>query len=85
MVIADEVDLTRRLVSIPSTRGAEHEAEAFVFRELGARGDERDRPAMDPAALARHSGDAPVPLTADHSRAPIVVGLHRPRREAGAA
>ncbi len=78
---ADQVALTQALVRLPSLRGQEHAVQDVVFRALRDRGYALDRFAMDPDALARHPGGAPV--TPAHSDAPIVVGIHRPREERG--
>ncbi len=78
---ADQVALTQALVRLPSLRGQEHAVQDVVFRALRDRGYALDRFAMDPDALARHPGGAPV--TSEHSDAPIVVGIHRPREERG--
>ncbi|GGD34174.1 acetylornithine deacetylase [Aureimonas glaciei] len=77
----EQVAFTRQLVAFPSTRGAEHAVQDFVFRAMKSRGYRVDRFAMDGAALAAHPGGAPV--TPEHSDAPIVVGIHHPREETG--
>lgn len=77
----DQIALTKDLVRFPSVRGGEHPVQDFVFRALRDRGYDMDRFAMDPDAIGRHPGGAPV--AAGHSRAPIVVGIHRPRAEKG--
>lgn len=78
---ADQIAFTQELVRFPSTRGQEHAVQDHVFRALKARGYAMDRFAMDREAIAAHPGGAPV--TDDHSDAPIVVGIHRPRAETG--
>jgi len=60
----------------PSTR-----VQDFVFRALRGRGYAMERFDMDQAALARHPGSGS--FGEEHSRAPIVVGIHRPREETG--
>jgi acetylornithine deacetylase len=78
---SEQVALTQALVRFPSLRGEEHAIQDFVFREMSRRGLAMDRFRMDPEAIARHPGGAPV--SAGHSDAPIVVGIHRPREERG--
>ncbi|UOM32592.1 ArgE/DapE family deacylase [Acuticoccus sp. I52.16.1] len=78
---AAQVEFTGALVGFRSNRGEEHTIQDFIYRALGDRGYARDRFAMDPEAIARHPGGAPWSDT--HSEAPIVVGIHRPRAEAG--
>jgi acetylornithine deacetylase len=76
-----QIALTREMIAFPSQRGAEHAVQDFVFRQMRARGLEVDRFAMDEAAIVRHPGGAP--FSPQHSRAPILVGIHRPREERG--
>jgi acetylornithine deacetylase len=76
-----QLAFTQDLVRFGSTRGAEHAVQDFVFRALRDRGYAMERFAMDAAALARHPGSGAFDEA--HSRAPIVVGIHRPRNETG--
>ena len=76
-----QLEFTRGLIRFASTRGAEHAIQDHVFRELAQRGYAMERFAMDGAAIARHPGGAP--LSPEHSAAPIVVAIHRPREERG--
>ncbi|WP_298952403.1 ArgE/DapE family deacylase [uncultured Methylobacterium sp.] len=78
---AEQVAHTQALVRFPSTRGNEQAIQDFVFRSFRDRGYAMDRFAMDRAAIAAHPGGGPV--SEDHSEAPIVVGIHRPKQEAG--
>ena len=77
----EQVDFTRKLFSVPSTRGGEHAIQDFIFQAYRSRGYTLDRFAMDKAAIAAHPGGAP--WSSEHSDAPIVVGIHHPRVEAG--
>lgn len=77
----EQVAFTRDLIRFPSTRGAEHACQDFIFRALRARGYAMDRFAMDPAAIAAHPGGGA--WGPGHSDAPIVVAAHHPRVEAG--
>jgi acetylornithine deacetylase len=78
---AEQVDLTRQLVRIPSSRGNEHVAQDFAFRTLQDRGYAMERFAMDREAISLHPGAGS--FADGHSDAPIVVGTHRPRSEVG--
>lgn len=78
---ADQVAHTEALVRFASTRGAEHAIQDHVYGCLERRGYATERVAMDRKALAAHPGAGRI--TAEHSGAPLVVGIHRPRREAG--
>lgn len=76
-----QLDLTKALIRFPSLRGAEHTIQDFVFETLRSRGFAMDRFDMDEDAIARHPGGGR--FSAQHSRAPIVVGIHRPRETKG--
>jgi acetylornithine deacetylase len=78
---AEQIAFTQAMIRFPSTRGAEHTVQDFVFRALKARGFAMDRFAMDREAIGRHPGGAPFSDT--HSDAPIVVSIHHPRQEKG--
>lgn len=77
----DQVAFTRDLVRMPSLRGHEHPVQDFVFDALRTRGFAMDRFDMDRAAIEAHPGGSK--FSAEHSEAPIVVGIHRPRAETG--
>ena len=78
---AEQIAFTQNLVRYQSTRGHEHAVQDCVFRALRDRGYAMDRFEMDRQAIERHPGGAA--FTAEHSAAPIVVGIHRPRDEKG--
>jgi acetylornithine deacetylase len=76
-----QVALSQDLIRFPSTRAQEHAVQDFVFQTLRKRGYAMDRFEMDQEALERHPGSGA--FSEEHSRAPIVVGIHRPRNETG--
>ncbi len=78
---ADQVTFTQDLVRFPSTRRNEHTAQDFMARAMRERGLDLDRFHIDHGAIARHPGGSPI--SAQHSQAPINVGIHRPRAETG--
>jgi acetylornithine deacetylase len=78
---ADQIEFTKTLVRYPSRRGEENAVQDFVFREMKNRGWAMDRFAMDEEAIKRHPGGSP--FSPEHSKAPIVVGIHRPKQETG--
>ncbi|PZX17091.1 acetylornithine deacetylase [Palleronia aestuarii] len=78
---AAQLDLTAEFVGCPSQRGAEHAMQDIVFAALRDRGLKMDRFEMDRAALEAHPGAGRISAT--HSDAPIVVGIHHPREETG--
>jgi acetylornithine deacetylase len=78
---AEQVAYTQDLVRFPSLRGEEHAIQDLVFRELRRRGYAVDRFAMDRAAIEAHPGGSK--FSDEHSTAPILVGIHRPREERG--
>lgn len=76
-----QISLSQDLIRFPSTRAQEHAVQDFVFQTLRKRGYAMDRFEMDQEALERHPGSGA--FSEEHSRAPIVVGIHRPRNETG--
>ncbi|EDQ05626.1 N-formyl-4-amino-5-aminomethyl-2-methylpyrimidine deformylase [Sulfitobacter indolifex] len=78
---AEQVSFTQQLVQTPSQRGQEHAIQDLLFRGLQSRGYAMDRFKMDRAAIEAHPGGSKY--SDDHSDAPIVVGIHRPRDETG--
>jgi acetylornithine deacetylase len=78
---ASQITHTQALMRYPSIRGQEHAIQDFVFRSLRERGFAMDRFVMDEAAIKAHPGGAP--FGPEHSRAPIIVGIHRPQKESG--
>lgn len=77
----DQIAHTQALVRFPSTRGDEQAIQDFVFRSFRDRGWAMDRFGMDRAQIEAHPGGAA--FSPAHSDAPIVVGIHRPKRETG--
>lgn len=77
----EQIAHTQQLIRFRSLRGAEHAVQDFVFRELRNRGYAMERFEMDRDAIERHPGGGR--FSNEHSRAPIVVGIHRPREEKG--
>jgi acetylornithine deacetylase len=78
---ADQIAFTQDLVRFPSTRGNEHTVQDYMARALRSRGMDVDVFAMDHGAIGRHPGGSRISKT--HSEAPIVVGIHRPKKETG--
>ncbi|KIZ45811.1 MULTISPECIES: ArgE/DapE family deacylase [Rhodopseudomonas] len=76
-----QVKFTQEMVRHVSTRGNEHTMQDYMFRAMKERGYTMERFEMDREALARHPGSGAFDEL--HSRAPIVVGIHRPREEKG--
>ena len=77
----EQVEFTKKLVSFPSVRGAEHAIQDFVFRAYRDHGLVMERFAMERDAIERHPGGSK--FSGEHSEAPIVVGIHRPPHESG--
>jgi acetylornithine deacetylase len=77
----EQIDYTKELMRFASVRGAEHEIQDYVFRAFRSRGYATERFAMEREAIERHPGGGK--FSDAHSTAPIVVGVHRPRAEAG--
>ncbi len=77
----EQIAFTQQLVQMPSLRGREHPIQDLLFRELRKRGFAMDRFKMNRAAIEAHPGGSK--FSDEHSDAPIVVGIHRPRHETG--
>jgi acetylornithine deacetylase len=77
----DQVAFLQELVRFPSTRGNEHTVQDYMARALLKRGFALDRFEMDRARIEAHPGGSRI--SEHHSKAPIVVGIHRPREEKG--
>src|SRR5918997_158070 len=78
---ADQVAFTQELVRFASNRGDEHAVQDHLFRELRSRHYTMERFRMDREAIERHPGGSR--FSPQHSEAPIVVAIHRPREETG--
>ena len=78
---AEQVSYTQELIRFRSIRGEEQAIQDFVFRAFRDRGLAMDRFPMDRAAIEAHPGGSK--FAAEHSEAPIVIGIHRPRVETG--
>jgi acetylornithine deacetylase len=77
----EQIEYTKALVRFESIRGAEHAIQDFVFRTYREYGLAVDRFGMDRSRIEAHPGASK--FSADHSTAPIVVGIHRPQQESG--
>ena len=77
----EQIEYTKALVRFESVRGAEHAIQDFVFRAYRKYGLAVDRFDMDRSRIEDHPGASKY--SADHSDAPIIVGIHRPQRESG--
>ena len=78
---ADQVAFTQELVRFASNRGDEHAVQDHLFRELRSRHYTMERFRMNREAIERHPGGSR--FSPQHSEAPIVVAIHRPREETG--
>lgn len=76
-----QISYTQELIRLRSVRGEEYVIQDRVYNEMRRRGYAMERFEMDQAAIERHPGGSP--FSEAHSRAPIVVGTHRPRAETG--
>ena len=78
----EQIEFTKTLVRFPSVRGAEHTIQDFLFKTYRDHGLALERFSMDRQAIEGHPGGSK--FSDDHSEAPIVVGIHRPRVRKGA-
>jgi len=77
----EQLEYTKALVRFESVRGAEHAIQDYVFRSYRDYGLAVDRFGMDRSRIEDHPGGSKY--SADHSDAPIIVGIHHPQRESG--
>src|SRR3954469_18263031 len=77
----EQLEFTKALVRFGSVRGAEHAIQDYVFRSYREYGLTLDRFGMDRSRIEDHPGGSKY--SADHSDAPIVVGIHHPQHENG--
>lgn len=77
----DQIELTRKLVAIPSRRNAEGPAQEFMVAELTARGYRVEEVVTDTVALREHPGFSPISEHA--SQVPSIVATHEPRSVKG--
>jgi acetylornithine deacetylase len=72
-----QIKYTQRLIQFGGQRGEEAAVQDFVFQQYTDRGYAPVKFDMDEAALGQHVGAGK--FSATHSRAPVVVGTHKPR------
>lgn len=71
---------TQTLIRFGGQRGEEAEAQNFMFQHYADRGYNPVKFDMDEEALSQHPGAGKFSST--HSRAPVVVGTHKPKGQA---
>lgn len=76
-----QIAYTQKLIRFGGQRGEEAEVQDFVFQQFADRGWNPVKFDMDEEALAAHVGAGK--FSATHSRAPIVVGVHKPKTQKG--
>jgi acetylornithine deacetylase len=77
----EQVEFTKQLVRFRSVRGAEHAIQDFLFKAYSHHRLAMERFNMDRQAIERHPGGSK--FSEDHSEAPVIIGIHRPRVEKG--
>ncbi|KAI1610610.1 acetylornithine deacetylase [Exophiala viscosa] len=76
-----QVAYTQKLIQFGGQRGDETEIQEFIFQQFADKGWNPVKFEMDEEALAAHVGAGKFSPT--HSRAPIVVGVHKPKTTKG--
>ena len=76
-----QLDFTKQMMALDSTRGKERAAQDHFFEALAARGYTMDRWAIDVGDIEGHPGFSPVKV--DYDNAINVVGTHSPDHEQG--
>ncbi|KAL4891639.1 acetylornithine deacetylase [Aspergillus ambiguus] len=76
----DQLAYTQKLIRFGGQRGQEFDVQNFVFDQFSERGYGPVRLDMDESVLSQHEGAGKFSET--HSKAPVVVGVHKPRSPA---
>ena len=75
----DQIAYTQKLIRFGGQRGEEAEVQNWVYQQYSDRGWNPIKIEMDEGELGKHIGAGKFSPT--HSRAPIVVGTHKPKGE----
>lgn len=75
----EQIAYTQELIRFGGQRGEENDVQDFVFKQFADRGYDPVKFDMDEKALSEHVGAGK--FSATHSRAPIVVGTHKPKEQ----
>ncbi|KAH7351456.1 acetylornithine deacetylase [Pyrenochaeta sp. MPI-SDFR-AT-0127] len=73
----DEIAFVQKVVRYGGQRGQEHEIQEELFRQYTERGYSTTKLEMDQKVLSQHSGAGK--FSAQHSKAPVVIGVHEPK------
>jgi acetylornithine deacetylase len=76
----DQLAYTQLLVRTGGQRGQEFEVQSLVYDQFSERGYNPVKLEMDEKLLSQHEGAGR--FSAEHSKAPIVVGVHEPKFQA---
>ncbi|KAJ9645228.1 hypothetical protein H2201_000977 [Coniosporium apollinis] len=76
-----QIAYTQELIRFGGQRGEEFAIQEHVYQQLESRGYAVDKFDMDEALISAHEGAGK--FTAEHSKAPIVVAVHKPRETKG--
>lgn len=76
----EQIAFTQTLIRLGGQRGEEREIQEFMFKQFSDRGYNPVQFDIDPEAIAQHVGGGRISAT--HSKAPIVVGVHKPKEQA---
>ena len=75
-----QLSYTQKLIRFGGQRGEETAVQDFIYQQYAERGYSPAKFDMDESALSKHEGAGKFSET--HSRAPIVVGTHKPKSQA---
>lgn len=76
----EQIAFTQKLIRFGGQRGEEHEIQDFVYQQYKERGYDPVKHEIDPEEIGKHIGGGRISAT--HSKAPIVVGVHQPKKQA---
>jgi acetylornithine deacetylase len=77
----EQVEYTQKLIRYGGQRGEEKEVQEFVFKQYERRGYSPIKLEMDEEELSKHEGAGK--FSPQHSKAPVVVGVHHPHETKG--
>lgn len=77
----EQTEYTQKLIRFGGQRGEEKEIQDFVFKQYEKRGYSPIKLEMDEAELSKHEGAGK--FSPQHSKAPVVVGVHHPHQIKG--
>ena len=77
----EQIEYTQKLIRFGGQRGEEQDVQEYVFQQYEKRGYSPIKFEMDEGELSKHEGAGK--FSSEHSKAPVVVGVHHPHETKG--